>query len=273
MAQVILDVIFRMYDDHNKDQPSGDARNLKLLSWYEHFNENGVPWEAVPKIYSEAVKKKAATGFGGIMPTIGEIVKEWESQLESGYWERNWEAAIAPTEEDFHKALPMGENPLPGGVNTISAPLFVKEFGNLAARGESVTCYCVGDKFCHNGRWAATLVADSWSSFWRCAKGKCDFEMKGEDVNSIQSVSKVPAPNMPRGVVIDVEPLEEIKEYADDMLIDLVIEKTGLNFADEDWYDTVDFARHMLGIVPPDLWTITLGRNEWKMWKAKERKE
>ncbi len=111
------------------------------------------------------------------MPVVGDLCYQWQKALDAGYWERQ----NAPEEPEL-PALPPGQAPLPGGINTDKAPAFVRAFAQLSARGQPVTCECPGDAWCADGRWAAVLLDEPWGRVWVCAKGVCGFRVRADSV-------------------------------------------------------------------------------------------
>jgi hypothetical protein len=248
MTEVLSDVIFRMHLDHNQEQPTKANEMLMLISWRDHMAQNGIPWNAVPLLYNEAVKSKAQTTSRGFMPTIGEIIHEWQNALESGYWEKQNapEVINAP-------ALPPGNAPLAGGINTDKAPQFVKAFAQLAAVGGAVTCHCDGDKWCHKGKQAARLVESNHGMVWVCAQNKCAFQHDAEKVMELASAAPSP---------IESEPLQA-REYSDDELVTALRENCNIDDSLIERGEAIRFAQWMLGVIAPDFWTPAMAESEW----------
>lgn len=261
LSAVVEETIFRMHLDHNQPQPGETHLMLMAVSWREHLAKNGIPWHAVPMLYDSAVSTKSRGSGRGFMPAIGDLLFEWDKALEAGYWEKQ----NVPEPDLSLPALGPGENPLAGGINTDNAPEFVKEFSKLAQRGIAVTCHCDGDKWCQNGKQAATLVKQSWGSVWICAQNKCDFNMNAEDLSSL--VPRVAPKPQPKP-----EPPPPRKYSADQLLASLE-ERCKFSVANAGEEVALLFAKHLETVTSPDLWTNALARGQWQQWNRKQKQE
>jgi hypothetical protein len=257
--QAVKQIVFRMHFDYGKPQPDEEYLISTAMSWRDHLKGAGIPACDVDLLYASTVSAKARTNGAAYMPVIGDLLHEWDQWLEAGYWEKQ----NAPAPEQYVPALEPGADPLPGGINTSRAPAFVKTFQQFIARhGGPVTCQCPGDRW---GRPPAKLVEETWGSFWKCADGRCDFCIKADDLLSLVPIAIPLGADSPAAEAPMPEPP---REYSDAELLDALREHCNLDSSKTDDETALSFARYLLAIAAPDLWTLGLAKSQWKKWKA-----
>jgi hypothetical protein len=256
--QAVKQIVFRMHADYNKPQPEHEYLIATAMSWRDHLKKAGVPSRDVELLYAETVGRKSRTEGAAFMPVIGDLLKQWDLWLLDGYWEKQNASEVIDA-----PALPPGQSPLPGGISTDGAPEFVKIFAEFTRRGGVVTCHCDGDRWCHGGKKHAALLSGQWGSFWQCAKGVCDFQVAADGIMQLLPAQVEVAP--------EPVPLPAEREYSDDELLDILGERTGFDASKVGGEKALLFARFLMKVTPPDLWTAFIAKSQWQKWNESHK--
>lgn len=227
-------VIFRMHADYSKTQPTTEYRNVAASSWGGHLFRAGVPHDETMALYEAVV----TLGTNGFLPTVDQLVAEWQRSLDGGYWEQQNQ----PEPDTTLPALMPGANPILGGIPTEAAPSWVQSF----AKAGHIVCDCEGDR---HGRPSAHLQLWGTQGAWLCAEGRCDFRV---DANALP----------PRAVPNDDAPAI----ISDAQLLDALL-RTGFDWQRVSYNAAVEFAHALKAHTVPDAWDMDLLRREWRAFQ------
>lgn len=167
LVQAVQETLMRMYLDFSQPLPDADLLQLQAASWADRLNKAGVSWDVVMKLYDMELSFRAAKESGhGFVPTVADLLHQWDKLCEEGYFEQAYKERTGFTEPDYNLwQLPEGQ-PGPGR----RAATLLRE--RMAAGKGNVGCECKGHP---------PAERSQNSLLWRCASLQCGFSWPTED--------------------------------------------------------------------------------------------